>query len=504
MIERAMAEAGPRRAMEVFIRANAGDAAYESWLASADPALRERIFGNAATFFSVELPMFATFVPDRDRLRASGVPLTVLVGEENRDTWYGAAARWLVEGTNARLVEMPGGHAGFETHRAELVALVRRIGSGASGAGSMTHKRHELDVGEAARRDALVERLFGTAIGTFELATLYLGDRLGLYRTLAETGAATPIELARRTGTAERYVREWLEQQAVAGVLDLDDAGAWASDRRYTLPAGHAEALLDRDSLAYLAPLARQVVGVLAPLPAVLKAFRGGGVPFTAYGADLREGIAEANRVLFLNQLGTTWIPAMPDVHARLRADPPARVADVACGSGWSSIAIARAYPNVRVDGFDLDEASISLARENATREGLADRVSFSVQDAAEPRITGQYDLVTAFECVHDLADPVAAFRSMRGLLAANGAVLIGDERVAERFVAPGDDLERLNYGFSVLHCLPASMVDQPSAGTGTAMRPATLREYAVAAGFQDVEILPIEHDLWRFYRPIT
>lgn len=137
LVEQAMAEGDPRRAMEVFIRANAGDAAYESWLASTDPALRERIFGNAETFFSIELPAFATFVPDRDRLRASGVPLSVVVGEENRDGWYGAAARWLVEGTGASLVELPGGHGGFATHREEFVALVRRLGLGASADAAM-------------------------------------------------------------------------------------------------------------------------------------------------------------------------------------------------------------------------------------------------------------------------------------------------------------------------------------------------------------------------------
>lgn len=137
MVEQAMAEGGPRRAMEVFIRANAGDAAYESWLASADPALREQTFGNAATFFSIELPAFATFVPDRDRLRASGVPLTVVVGADNRDGWYGAAARWLVEGAGASLVELPGGHGGFETHQDEFVALVRRVGRGAAAAAAM-------------------------------------------------------------------------------------------------------------------------------------------------------------------------------------------------------------------------------------------------------------------------------------------------------------------------------------------------------------------------------
>jgi pimeloyl-ACP methyl ester carboxylesterase len=136
MVERAMAEGGPRRAMEVFIRANAGDEVYESWLASTDPALRERIFGNAATFFGIELPAFAAFVPDRDTIRASGVPLTVVVGDDNLDGWYGAAARWLVDGAGASLVAMPGGHGGFHTHREEFLALVRRVGPGASAGGA--------------------------------------------------------------------------------------------------------------------------------------------------------------------------------------------------------------------------------------------------------------------------------------------------------------------------------------------------------------------------------
>src|SRR6266508_271652 len=126
-IERAMAEGGPRRAMEVFIRANAGDAAYEAWLASIDPELRERIFANAPTFFSIELPAFAAFVPDRDRIRTSRVPLTVIVGEDNRDCWYADAARGVVEGSAAELIEMPGGHGGFETHREDFIAFVRHI-----------------------------------------------------------------------------------------------------------------------------------------------------------------------------------------------------------------------------------------------------------------------------------------------------------------------------------------------------------------------------------------
>jgi 2-polyprenyl-3-methyl-5-hydroxy-6-metoxy-1,4-benzoquinol methylase len=207
------------------------------------------------------------------------------------------------------------------------------------------------------------------------------------------------------------------------------------------------------------------------------------------------------NRPLFVNLLGSEWLPAVPDVHARLQANPPARVADVGCGAGWSSIAIARAYPKVLVDGLDLDGLSIDLARTSADEEGLSGRVTFAVRDASDPGLAGSYDLVTAFETVHDMARPVDALRAMRGLVADGGAVIVADEKVGERFAAPGDEIERLNYGFSVLHCLPVSLVEQPSAGTGMVMRPDTLRRYADEAGFREVESLPIEHDLWRFYR---
>jgi 2-polyprenyl-3-methyl-5-hydroxy-6-metoxy-1,4-benzoquinol methylase len=204
---------------------------------------------------------------------------------------------------------------------------------------------------------------------------------------------------------------------------------------------------------------------------------------------------------MFLNQLGTEWLPAMADIDLRLRSQPSARVADLGCGSGWSSLAIAEAYPLVRVDGLDLDTASIAQARENAMTSGLGDRVNFVERNAADPELAGQYDLVTAFETVHDMADPVGALRAMKSLVAPAGAVLIADERVAEEFSAPGDELERFMYGWSALHCLPVGMVDPPAVGTGTVMRPATLRRYAGEAGFSNVKILAIEHDFWRFYR---
>src|SRR5262249_56668139 len=156
--------------------------------------------------------------------------------------------------------------------------------------------------------------------------------------------------------------------------------------------------------------------------------------------------------------LGREWLPAIPDVHARLSADPPARVADVACGAGWSSIGIARAYPKVRVDGFDLDEASVTLARANVMEVGLADRVDIAVRDAGDPALAGRYDLVTIFEALHDMSQPVEVLRRVRGLLVEGGAVIVADERVAESFTAPGHSIERLLYGFSGFRCLPAAL----------------------------------------------
>ena len=354
----------------------------------------------------------------------------------------------------------------------------------------------------AERRDALVGRLFEATLGTFDLFTVYLGDRLGLYRALAASGSMTSSDLAVQTGMNERYVHERLEQQATTGFIEVAVSSGEPSKRRYRLPPGHAEVLLDGDSLSFFAPFVRLVVGATRPLPAILDAFRtGGGVPYADYGVDAREGIAESNRPMFINLLGTAWLPAIPDVHARLGADPAARVADVGCGSGWSSIAIARAYPGVRVDGFDVDPASIELARANAAAAGLADRVRFTVVDAGGPGLSGRYDLVTAFETIHDMARPIEALANLRGMVGKDGAVVIADERVGDTFGAIGDPTERFMYGFSVLHCLHVGMAESPSAGTGAVLRPPMLRRYALAAGFRDVEILPIENDFWRFYR---
>jgi 2-polyprenyl-3-methyl-5-hydroxy-6-metoxy-1,4-benzoquinol methylase len=360
----------------------------------------------------------------------------------------------------------------------------------------------DLTEAQTAERDAFVGRIFGSALGGLEMLTISLGNRLGLYQALWEHGPATSNELATRTGASERYIREWLEQQAAAGILRVDDVAAAARERRYRLPAEHAEVLLDETSLNYLAPLAGISYGLGAQLPAVAEAFQhGGGVPWADYGKEGRAGQAALNRPVFDQLLGQVWLPSIADVHVRLQAAPPARVADIACGYGWSSVGIARAYPNVSVDGFDSDEPSIIAARAIAEQNGLADRVTFTTHDAADPALAGRYDLVTIFEALHDMAHPVEALRTVRRLVAEGGAVIIMDEHVGESFTAPADEVERLMYSASVLLCLPTGMAEQPSAGTGTVMRPDTLRRYASEAGFREVEILPIEHPFFRFYR---
>ena len=178
----------------------------------------------------------------------------------------------------------------------------------------------------AGQRDAFIERFLQSAAGTFSLFSIYIGDRLGLYRALAEGGPATSAELARRTNTYERYIREWLEQQTVAGILEVENESHGIESRRFSLPAGHVEPLIDCNSLNYMVPLAQLLVGATRPLPAVLEAYRtGGGVPFDEYGIDLREGQAAINYPAFWHQLPEEWLPALPDVHARLQQpEPPA------------------------------------------------------------------------------------------------------------------------------------------------------------------------------------
>ena len=345
-----------------------------------------------------------------------------------------------------------------------------------------------------ATPDALIERIFTSAVACFDIAGIYLGERLGWYRSLADDGPATPDELAARTGTDARYAREWLEQQAVGGLLEVDEG------HRFSLPEGYRDVLVDPESISLMAPLSRMVIAAFGQLPAVAEAYRSGaGHGWEAYGTDMREGQAAFNRPAVTHLLGNEWLPAVADIHERLQADPAAQVVDIGCGEGWSTLAIARAYPRARVVGIDLDAPSIEAARRHAAERDMADAVEFRNADAAgldEPA-----DLALIVEAVHDMSNPVPVLRAVRDSLAEGGSLIVVDERVAETFAAPGDDLERFMYGWSITTCLPDGRSRQPSVATGTVMRPDTLRRYAAEAGFGSVEILPIENDFFRFYR---
>jgi SAM-dependent methyltransferase len=355
--------------------------------------------------------------------------------------------------------------------------------------------------------EAFVDRILAATLGTMEIYALYFGDRLGWYRALHEQGPLTSTELAHATGTAERYAREWLEQQAVNGYLAVEDADGLGADdaahRRYRLPAGHAEVLLDTESLAHVGPLARMLAASGLHLDDIVEAYRtGGGVSWQQLGANAREGQSAMNRPLFLHALAQQVLPGVADLDARLRAG--ARVADVGCGEGWSSIGIAAGYPGVTVDGYDVDVPSIEAARRHAATRDVADRVTFLHHDVAA-RSLGDgtpYDAVFAFECVHDLSDPVGFLRTIRGAVADDGFVVVMDELTEDRFTAPAGPWERILYGFSITTCLVDGMAHEGSAGTGTVMRPETLKRYAVAAGFSRIEILPSPEDVaFRFYR---
>ncbi len=343
------------------------------------------------------------------------------------------------------------------------------------------------------------ERLFGSVLGTLELMSVYIGEKLGLYEAL-RGGIDRRDDLAAATGVHWRYVGEWLEHQTVNGIVEVDDPTQDPAERRYRLPAEHAEVLVDGDSLAYMTAFIRLIVSSAIKLPELVEAYRnGGGVSWAEFGDDTRTGQAEMNRPFFLTFIGSDWFPAVPELHDRLTAG--ADVADIACGEGWSSIGIALAYPESRVDGYDIDGPSIAQARRNAEEAGVSDRVTFHHADAASVDATEKYDVVVGFEFVHDLPTPVDVLATMRSIVKPDGYVLVMDERVSETFTGEMDDIERLMYGFSLVCCLPDAMSSQPSAATGTVMRPGTLARYAREAGFGGLEVLPMEADLWRFYR---
>jgi len=342
--------------------------------------------------------------------------------------------------------------------------------------------------------DAFPDQVHEATLGYFQILSMYLGLRLGLYEAL-DRAERTSDALADRAGIDARYAREWCEQQATIGVLAADTTHAPPTFR---LPDDVRESLLDPDSTSYLGATIRQLASLRAVIDPVVEAYRTGqGVLPEMFGAESADGQGGSNRPVYLTTLPTEWLPNIGPFRSRLGSGP-ARVIDIGCGHGWSAIALALAYPDASVDGYDPDTYSIEQARSHAEHAGVADRVRFHVTDAASIEATA--DLAMAFECVHDMPNPVEVLAAARRALVDEGAMLVVDERTRDRFDGSFDAREAYFYGWSIFDCLPAGRATTPSAATGTVMRPETLRGYAEAAGFTGFEVLPIEHDAFRLY----
>ncbi|UPW07258.1 class I SAM-dependent methyltransferase [Gordonia terrae] len=349
--------------------------------------------------------------------------------------------------------------------------------------------------------DEFAERLFGSALATAETLSVYLGERLGWYRCLAEAGPLTADGLAEHTETNARYAREWLEMQCAFGILDAD---LTSRPPTFAISPGVAEVLTDTSSLSYLGALPRMFAASARHLPELLDAYRhGGGVSWATLGADARECQADLNRPWFDARLAPA-LAGVEHLHTRL-SRPGARIADVGFGAGHSTIALARAYPEATFVGLDVDEASVEMARAHAATAGVSERVTFLVADGDEATAHGPFDAAFAFECLHDMPRPVQVLAAVRRALTPGASLIVMDEAVSDEFSGPADELDKIMYGFSLFVCLPDSMSSPPSAATGTVFRPSTVRQYARDAGYTDVEVLPIEDfSFFRFYELTT
>ncbi|MGP7999523.1 MAG: methyltransferase domain-containing protein [Streptosporangiaceae bacterium] len=312
---------------------------------------------------------------------------------------------------------------------------------------------------------------------TLNSALVVLGDKLGLYRALAGAGPLAPAELAERTGTAERYVREWLNAQAAGGYVDYDpDTG------RYTLPPEQTVALTDPDSPAYLPGFFQIAIGSVLDSPRIIEAARtGAGLGWHEHVTDVFDGCERFFRPGYNASLVSAWLPALDGVVAKLEAG--AQVADVGCGHGSSTILMAQAYPNSSFTGSDYHQDSIETARRRAEAAGVADRVRFEVGPASAYTGTG-YDLVTMFDCLHDMGDPVGAARHVHGTLKPDGTWMIVEPRAGDRVEDNLNPVGRAYYAFSTLLCTPASLSQDVGLALGAQAGAARIGDVAAAGGF--------------------
>lgn len=333
----------------------------------------------------------------------------------------------------------------------------------------------QLDEG---RLNELVGRMLGDLGGAFSVPTVRLGFRLGLFEALGEGGPASAAQLARRAGgLAERYVREWALAQAANGYVDYDPDA-----ETFSLSPEQAMVFAVKDSPVYLAGAFDLVAAMIEGEAKVEQSFRTGagvrwgdsaGCLFCATGAFFRPG--------YVNSIVQTWLPALEGVEARLRSG--AKVADIGCGVGFSTLLMAQAFPNSRFVGYDFHQPSVDEARRHAEAHGLSGRVRFEAAKAKDIEETG-FDLITAFDCLHDMGDPRGCARRMRRMLKDDGAWMIVEPIAGDR---PADNLNpvgRLYYNASTMVCVPTSLDQEVGEGLGAQAGEARLREVIADGGF--------------------
>jgi SAM-dependent methyltransferase len=312
---------------------------------------------------------------------------------------------------------------------------------------------------------------------TLNTALVVMGDRLGLYRALAGAGGLTPVELARRTEVSERYVREWLNAQAAGGYVEYDSVGG-----TYTLPPEQTIALTDDTSPAFLPGFFQIALGTMIDSPRITEAARSGaGVGWHEHNHDVFEGCERFFRPGYNASLVPSWLPALDGVVEKLTAG--AKVADIGCGHGSSTILMAQAFPSSTFVGSDYHEGSIQTARRRAQEAGVAERVRFETTPASSA--AGEsYDLATMFDCLHDMGDPVGASRQVREILAPDGTWMIVEPMAGDRVEDNFNPVGRSFYGFSTFLCTPASLSQEVGLALGAQAGEARINDVVTGGGF--------------------
>jgi 2-polyprenyl-3-methyl-5-hydroxy-6-metoxy-1,4-benzoquinol methylase len=328
---------------------------------------------------------------------------------------------------------------------------------------------------DQSKLEAFLHQFVGDLGATVQAAGVVIGDKLGLYRALADGGPATPAELATRTGTHERYVAEWLAGQAAGGYVTY-------ADGVYSLSPEQAFALADESSPAFVPGAFQLAVASLRDEPRIAAAFRtGGGMGWHEHGEDVFTGCERFFRPGYAGNLVSAWIPALDGVREKLERG--ARVADVGCGHGASTTLMAQAFPASTFAGYDYHAGSVEQARSRATQAGVSDRCTFEVAGGSDYPL-GEYDLVTTFDCLHDMGDPLAAARHARASLAADGTWLLVEPAAGDTVEENLNPVGRAYYGFSTLLCVPNAVSQGGAMTLGAQAGEARLRALMTEAGF--------------------